>query len=867
MRLILTHEQADFDALAALFAASLTEDGLAVLPRRLNRNLRAFINLYGTEFPFIDPRDLPQGPVEEVVLVDTQSLITLKGMDNNTKVAVFDHHPPRKQTPKNIARDYPSHWDVTTFELGATTTYFVEAIQARAKEITPLQATLMLLGIYEDTGSLTFFHTTARDVHAVAWLLEQGAELANVNDYLNPPLNPDQRELYERLLANSETIEINGHKIMLASAESASATDEVSTLAHKMRDLMDPEALFVLVLTPEGVRFVARSSTDQIDVSLVAAHFGGGGHTRAAAALIKMDDGKQLTLENVRKDLISVLPQYVRPSITVVQLMSRRPHVILAQDSVLLAARQMARYGYEGFPVMDDGRVVGLLTRRAVDRALIHKLNLPVASLMEAGNVEVNPGDSLQRLQTLMADSGWGQIPVVEPETNKLVGIVTRTDVLKILSRRQPQLPQYPNLAKRLREFLGTDTLALFQSVAEAAVAEHFPLYIVGGFVRDLLLSHPSTDFDIVVEGDAILLGKNLQRAFGGRLTSHTRFGTSRWVLAGSTFSGTGLPEFLDLISARQEFYEHPSALPIVEHSSIRHDLHRRDFTINTLALRLDGRHFGELHDYYGGQSDLERHIIRVLHSLSFIDDPTRLLRAVRYEQRYGFEIEARTLQLMSEARDLLAHLSPERTRHELDLIIAEKHGVEMLARLAELGYLKAISPNLLWNEEIFKRLKKFSRAEYPPGWQLKPNSTELLFYCLWLIDLTENELDQVQERLTFPVRFYKSIRSAAKLQALIPALQDSSPSVWVDQLEGLPPTVIYAVFLLNREPALEKYILDWQHIHPFTTGHFLRARGLTPGPRYQDVLHTLKVAWLDGRLTSREDEEALLNSLLSPEH
>ncbi|HEY3311873.1 MAG TPA: CBS domain-containing protein [Anaerolineales bacterium] len=865
MHLVLTHEQADFDALAALFAATLIDGGLAILPRRMNRNVRAFITLYGLEFPFIDPRDVPQGPIQTVTLVDTQAMITLKGMGKDTKVQVIDHHPPRPQ-PKG--KDSPLEWEQVKLELGATTTYFVEVFRDRGEALTPIQATLMLLGIYEDTGTLTYSRTTPRDVHAVAWLLEQGADLGSVTDFLNPPLSADQREVYDRLVKNIETHEINGHRIMLACAEASNPAEEISTLAHKLRDLFDPDALFVLVQTAEGVRFVARSATDLIDVSAITAHFGGGGHNRAAAALVKREPSPRPPLEVVREELIAMLPRHVRPPVTVAQLMSKRPRVIPADTPVQEAARLMSRYGYEGFPVVSDGKVVGLLTRRVVDRATSHRLNLTAASLMEAGSVSVHPGDSLQRLQTVMTDSGWGQVPVVDPETQKVVGIVTRTDVLKMLSRRHPHTAKYHSLAARLQKALPAKKLALIHSVADQASSEHLPVFIVGGFVRDLLLEHASTDFDMVVEGDAILLGKGLVAKFGGKLTSHTRFGSSRWYLAGSTLESPELPAFLDLISARQEFYEHPSALPTVEHGSIKLDLHRRDFTINTLALRLDGRHFGELHDYYGGLADLDRRLVRVLHSLSFIDDPTRMLRAVRYEQRYGFMIEPRTLQLMEEARPLVARLSPERSRHELDLILREHKPAGMLARLDELGLIGAISESLPWNSEIYQRLNALLNIPVPEKWaRILPAEGHVLAetsgYCLWLLELPEATIDLLQERLCFPLGVLKSIKAAAALYAGLASLEGAKPSQWADRLDGMPLTAIYVASLVSGEKALEMYALKWKNIHPKTNGHSLKARGLQPGPYFEDILHALRSAWLDGTVNSNEAEEQYLEQLI----
>jgi tRNA nucleotidyltransferase (CCA-adding enzyme) len=869
MHLVLTHEQADFDALAALFAAAYLEGALPVLPRRMNRNVRSFISLYGLEFPFVDPRDLAQGPIETVILVDTQSLITLKGMSSSTQVRVFDHHKLRA-THKVVLnkKSVPMKWDVLTFELGATTTYFVELMRERGEVLSSVQSTLLLLGIYEDTGTLTYSRTTSRDALAVAWLLEQGADLRSVTDYLNPSLSIDQRELYDRLVNNIKTYEINGHQVMVTQAESGDSSDEISTLAHKLRDLFDPDALFVFVQTVEGIRLVARSSTDQVDVSSVAEHFGGGGHTRAAAALVKRPEDQPVALEPVVAELLALLPGHIRPAISVAQLMSKRPKVISADTQVEDAAMLMARYGYEGFPVISEGKVVGLLTRRAVDRAMSHKLIVKVVSLMEAGQVFVHPGDSLQHLQAVMTDSGWGQVPVVEPETLKLVGIVTRTDVLKMLSHRHPRNTQTHSLVGRLKKTLPPAELALIAALADQAVEEHMPVYIVGGFVRDLMLGHPGADLDMVVEGDAIKLGKSLVSKYGGRLTSHSRFGTARWYLQNSQLQDQVLPEYLDLISARQEYYEHPSALPVVEHGSIKLDLHRRDFTINTLAVRLDGRHYGELHDYFGGLKDLEHHLVRVLHSLSFVDDPTRMLRAVRYEQRYGFKIENRTLQLMDEARPLIARLTPERLRHELDLILEEPGAATMLARLAELGLIKAISEILPWNPAIFDRLERILHAEMVGVWadiglEQEVGLLPRLGYSLWLLDIPEEKLEQLHARLNFPILTFKTIQAVSNLLPDLVTLHAESPSVWTRRLDGLPLFALYVAWVVSREDALEHYVSTWRHIHAGVNGHTLRSRGLVPGPYFEDILQSLRNAWLDGRVNSATEEEILLEELI----
>jgi len=895
MDVILTHEQADFDAMgAALGAYLMNEKAYPVLPRRVNRNVRAFLTLYGAELPFVDARDLPNKPIETITLVDTQSMITLKGMTQRTAVHVVDHHQLRPELPE--------HWNVTLDNVGACTTLFVEGLREHNGALSPIHATLLLLGIYEDTGSLTYISTTPRDVRAAAYLLEQGGNLQILSRYLNPPLSDEQRRVYDRLLSSADRHYIQGQTILVARAHAEELTDEISTIAHKLRDLLDPDALFLLVQTSEGIRLVARSLTDHVDVSKVAEHFGGGGHGRAAAALIRLNredrNGETIqtpTLDEIHAELIQILPEHVRPSLRVRQIMSPHPLVISPDMPAEKAASLMQRYGYEGYPVVEKGRVRGLLTRRAVDRALAHKLNLTAASLMDSGEVTVQPYDSIEHLRRVMTDSGWGQIPVVDPESSEVVGIVTRTDLLKNMTDTTP-VSRHQNLADRLEAALPPALLALLKAVAAKAHENRLAVYIVGGVVRDLLLGRPSPDFDVVVEGDAISLGNILTACYGGRLLTHSRFGTAKWTietvrdrLAKTLSNGAGklapedLPESLDLISARTEFYDYPTALPTVERSSIKLDLHRRDFTINTMALRLDGRHYGELYDYWGGLRDLRRGLVRVLHSLSFVDDPTRMMRAVRFEQRFNFQIEERTLQLIAEAQELIKQVSGDRLRHELTLMLAEERPEAMFSRLQDLGLLKMIHPALTWETAFDDLLKRALHQEITPEWGLiervgGPNYAglpekignltlrEALAFLVWFMQYEIEDGLGIAERLRLPGDFQKILIEAKRLAAELPAMTDSSPSQATARLDETPLASLYVIHLLETGEAEQQmiynYLRTWRKIWPETNGNTLRQMGIAPGPQYRLILGTLRAAWLDGEVTSVEDEKQLLRKL-----
>jgi tRNA nucleotidyltransferase (CCA-adding enzyme) len=851
--------------------------------------VQAFFTLYGVDLPFIDPRDLPNQPIEQVTLVDTQSPVTLKGMNPQTRFRVIDHHPVRS--------DLPEGWHVISEEIGATATIFVEALNEKGSLLSAVQATLLLLGIYEDTGSLTYTRTTARDIRAAAYLVEQGALLGVASGFLNHPLSLKQQDLYDHLRSTAQTHLINGHTLIVADGNAQHLDEELSTIAHKLRDLLDPDCLILLIITRAGIQLIARSTSDNINVAQIAAHFGGGGHSRAAAALIK-----DQSLSAVQKELLQILPRHVRPAVTVAQIMSLGAQVLTPETPVEEAVQRMRRYGYEGYPVVKDGKVVGLLTRRAVDRAISHNLNLTASSLMEAGEVVVHPEDSLEQLQRLMTDTGWGQIPVVSD--GQVIGIVTRTDLLKTL-HHPTHLPNRQKMADRLEKALPAARLALLKAVAAQARSQDAALYIVGGFVRDLLLERPSLDFDLVVEGDAIVLAAALANQYGGRVTGHSRFGTAKWSIsevreqlshalereqtAGplpaspGELSANDLPDTLDFITARTEFYAHPTALPTVERGSIKLDLHRRDFTMNTLAMRLDGLHYGELHDYWGGLNDLRQGIVRCLHSLSFVDDPTRMLRAVRFEQRFGFEIEARTLQLLHEALSLLDRVSGDRIRHELDHILEEEQACLMMARLDALNLLRSIHPALGWDDWLQQRTTFLLKIDLQEEWEQwkQPQAPEAepappqplllrrqLFYLLWLVRLPASRAEEVIKRLKFSKSMADNILASCSLWQDLPKLVTEKPSIIVERLDEVPELALYTVFLASSESAereiLLKYVQKWRQVAPFTTGYHLLQKGLPRGPEFRTILSALRAAWLDGEIESHEEEAALLEEILA---
>jgi len=395
----------------------------------------------------------------------------------------------------------------------------------------------------------------------------------------------------------------------------------------------------------------------------------------------------------------------------------------------------------------------------------------------------------------------------------------------------------------------------LLSRIADQAALMNMPCYLAGGFVRDLLLNQPINDLDFIVEGDAIKLGEALVQKHGGKLTPHTKFRTAIWKLP-ETWKLS--PVTLDLITARSETYSRPGTLPTIKPSTIDDDLRRRDFAINAMAIRLDQAHFGELLDPLNGQRDLEQKLIRVLHPRSFIDDPTRIFRALRYEQRYSFNLEPSTLNLINpESIAVISKISGERIRHELDLIFDEEKFPQILLRAHELNVIKQIHfelPAFNLNYSDFLEMETILDI---------PASRADMGYMLWWVDLPEEAILSIANRLGFSSDLTHSVWGTSQLKKSLPFLLNSKPSDWVFALENLPLLSIYVVYLISGEKSLLDYLSLWRHIKAHLTGDDLKARGVQPGPRYKELLQNLRAGWLDGEIHSIDEERQLLERLI----
>src|SRR5438309_5630008 len=606
-------------------ARKLYPQARLVLAGSQDRNVREFLTLHEEFLDLLPAKAVDRTVVSRVIVVETQSSRRLGDLadlvlDPRIEVILYDHHV-------GVESDIAAR-ERHVEPLGAATTLLVRELRARGAEgsrghgLTPLEATTMLLGIYEDTGSLTFSATTPEDLEAAAWLLKAGASLDIVSRFVNRALSPEQRRLLNELLAQTEYVEVNGVPIAIARSAAGPYVNELALLAHKLSELENVPLVFVLARMADAVYVVGRARTEAAHVGEVLADLGGGGHSRAASAVLHGTD-----VEAARRRLLSALGRHVRREAVAREIMSVPARTITPDATIAEARRRMVRYGHSGLSVVEDGRLVGVITRRDADKARHHRLShAPVKGFMTRQVVTADPDMPLSDMERRMIERDVGRLPVVE--AGRVVGVVTRGDLLRARCGSDyagHAVPLDPDdILRRLEERLPLrlqEVLHQLGNVAQRFVPEPgaaglpspgVDLYLVGGFVRDLLLDVQNLDVDLVVVGDATRFALEVARLMGGKLKPHHRFATATVTLP------DGFK--IDFSTARSETYGQPGALPEVEASSIEDDLRRRDFTINAMAICVTAARFGELLDPFGGRLDLDRGVVRVLHNLSFVE-------------------------------------------------------------------------------------------------------------------------------------------------------------------------------------------------------------------------------------------------------
>ncbi len=850
---ILTHSGSDFDAISSMYTAEKLYPGsFLVHPGSLDVSTQKLAHFFGDMLRLIKVKELPdkiKDSIERVIVVDTKifnrigdgkEFIKKKGVE----VIIFDHHPPSSHDIKKakiISKNY-----------GANTTLLVELLEKKRIPLTTFEATFIALGIYEDTGSFMFPSTSAADFAAMKYLASFGVNMKVVNHFLSPSLGEDQIHLYKELLDNIEECNIKGARIAIASGKMSAYTPGISLIAHRMREIVDSDFLFVLVSSMDGIFIVGRSSSPQYDLKKVLLPLGGGGHPTAASVFVKNGD----VLE-IKKQILENIEKIYFPVLKAEHIMSFPVKTISAKAGIKEALKIMVRFGFSGLPVEENNRIIGIISKRDIEKImLIENRDRPVKQYLLSNLVEVSPDTGLRGIEEAMVLTNVGRVIVTKK--GKIVGIISRSDLLKAFytkeyisessfSANAAFIPKKEEIALLLKKKFPPDIFNLLQKMGAIALESNQKIYLVGGAVRDILLNKKSLDLDFVVSKDAILFGKRLQEGIGGDVLLYPEFQTSTCTYKDYMF---------DFVTARREYYNSHSLLPVIERASIREDLGRRDFTINTLAIDLLPDQFGNLYDFFGGFSDLRKREIRVLHSLSFLEDPSRILRAIKYEIKFNFHLSDDTEQLLVKTvcLNVLRFKKSRRILDELFELFSSSDAPLAILKMEKRGILK----------DLF-RIKRLSARRKEAILQAKrwikyfPIDQAKVYFFLLVFGRSDVEKRDILQYFSFSKRLIEKVVVAEnafrKLHSTTKTIDKIDLFFLLRNIDRAF-IVSYLSWASSDERALLiDYLETLSNIKIGVKGRDLLKLGLKPGPQYKEIFDELLRLRITGMLHSKKEE------------
>jgi len=854
MDIITSHIQTDFDALGSMLAAKLLyPDAVIVFPGSQEKSVRDYL----VDAPplihedMVKIRQLDLDTVSRMIVVDTRQASRLGKFSQllereDMTVILYDHHGASPDDIKG-SLEYCE-------ELGSTVALMVKILNEHGLRPPPEIATVMAMGLYEDTGSLLFPSTTPDDCLALAALMSWGADMDSVARTIYRELNAEQVDVLDQLIKNIRTLEVNGLHVIVSKASAPNYVEDFAILVHKLRAMYAADALFALGQMGDRIYLVARSAQPQLNAAQIAAFFDGGGHATAAAASLR-----DLNLDQAESALIRHIREETRPLLTARDLMTFPVKGVYLEESINRASELLNKYHINALIVKSaDERISGIVTRQVVSRAQGHNLGeAKVRDYMIQDVRTVRPEASVGEIRSLVIDGSQRLLPVVED--HRAVGVITRTDLMRILHERMTKIEKGSSagpgksIRHLLRERMPDEFYELLKKAGELAEAMGFNLFLVGGIVRDMVMRVENLDIDLVVEGDGVVFGKALAGGFGAKVSPHEKYKTAVVRLPGG--------QRIDVATARLEYYRMPGAFPEVEESTLKLDLYRRDFTINTMAVALNPHRFGELIDYFGAQRDIREKKIRVLHSLSFVEDPSRILRAVRFEKRRGFSLGKQTASLISSAvhAGFLRNIPGQRIFHEMRQILQEEDPVRCLERLQELKVLEAIHPDLIFDERM---REEFTSVQETLLWfRLLYTHEKIRVWFLYFLVLTETMNTPTVRTLgdAFGLRGEDSeillcsrekVREIMKKLALSPEVL---PSLAVDILEEASlEEILYAMSRSrpgNFKKIFSTYITTWRNYRPPVSGHDLLAIGFSQDRKLGDCLKEIRARGLNGEI------------------
>ncbi|MGB9731455.1 MULTISPECIES: CBS domain-containing protein [Calditerrivibrio] len=865
MKIVITHHNPDFDALSSAYAAmKLYSCDKIFISNTLEGNVGRFLEENDFGIPYIKATekfiDEFKENIELLIITDCKIKNRLKYLskliDKSDKIIIFDHH----QTDNiDIATD-----ELYLEKIGASTSIIVKRLKKNGVYLSKEEATLLMMGIYEDTGFLSFNTTTPDDLLAAAYLLEHGADLNLVSEYVKRELSKEQVLLLNELIINTTVLIIDKLFIGITHANTDEFFGDIAFLAHKLIEMENFDAIFLLVRTGDRVVIVGRSKSDKIDISRILYYFGGGGHPYAGSAIVK-----DITLNEAIPKLKNIINEQIYPMKYARDLMTSPVKYVSTGEKIADAFDLFMKYNLNVMPVVKNGKTIGLILRRDILHSMKHELqNEPVDSIMQIEFDTASPDTPIDEIKDIMLLKNQKMVPIEINDT--LVGVITRTDLLRLMREEIVKMPRFVNekaevaglfksrnVADLLKDRLPEYYYNLLKQIGAIADELDLNAYVVGGFVRDLLMKYENFDVDIVVELDATILAQEFARRNNGRVAIHDKFKTAVVILPDRNK--------LDFATARTEYYNMPASAPEVEISSIKNDLFRRDFTINAMAIKINEKTFGLLLDFYGGQRDIIDKKIRVLHNLSFIDDPSRGLRAIRFAVRYNFEIGPHTNKLLKNAINLklFDKIPGNRLFLETKYILSESNYLDAIKMMTNYGIMKFYIDKFKLDD---LKLRIFENFERYLIWHSVQCNTKVEPYIVRLLilfsDLKNNDFQKICDRFELSRETKKKLLEGyGKSKHIANKIKKSSHLKRSDiyyLFEGLNEEfLLFTASILGYkyEQIIRDYITEIRWIKPEIDGNDLRKLGIPPSQIYQKIFKQLTILKLDGIINSKDEE------------
>ncbi|MGM0640809.1 MAG: CBS domain-containing protein [Thermotogota bacterium] len=860
--IITTHNNPDFDGFAAAFAASLIyENPIIVIKGQPAKNLNEFLHIYDLEFftekEFLNEfnNDISKNNFNKVVIVDTADINRIpktvkKIIETGIEVDIYDHHP--KMRERNIQGSDFSR------EMGAAATLVLEKVFEKKVDLPDTYETLFLIAIHEDTGNFVYTTTKIEDHLIAAELMKNGARLEEVEEFVSLEMTEEQKNLFDKLYNNIHDFYVNDLNVYISYWEIEKFVGGLNVITHKIFEALMPDILFVVVRMGKNIYIVGRSRTEEIDLNTILSVFGGGGHKKAGAAKVK-NENIQVIIEKI----ISKLKKSFIPVIKASNIMSSPVRTILSEQKVEKAYEIMEQTGHSSLPVVDKNKLVGLITKKDVEKANKHNLShAPVKSVMTKKLKVVDSDTTVSHIRKMMAENDIGRLPVLKDGI--LVGIITRSDILRASNGVLDFSPnpiikeKYNtfNVSKMMHNQLPKRILNLLRLLGSFGTEKNTPVYVVGGFVRDLLLNVENFDIDIVVEGDGPEFGKFVSEQLLIKYVVHEKFNTC------SLFFKDGFR--IDVATARTEYYESPAELPKVEVSTIKKDLYRRDFSINAMAIKLNQENFGTLLDFFNSKKDLEEGLIKVLYSLSFVEDPTRILRAIRFEQRYNFEIDDQTSEYMKRAvkNEYLEKVTGPRLREELEKILKEPKPLKSIRRMGEFKIISHLFSFSYYTPTLDKDVEKLFEVYnyFENNYEKYTYKVRFLHVLLFiLLQYTpEDSIHFIEYRYGLPGHFYDNLAEAKESYEKLNNTKSPNYSQFFDNIKILNNEQIIFVATKLKDNLREKlfnYFYKIENLELSVNGKELKDKGYY-GKEIKDKLEELTKKLLDEEIKLGEERK-----------